>query len=184
MSELRRPSAGWYGVAFGIFVLFGIAVPAACVFVLIGSFGGGRQFVVPGKANFVWNETGTYVLWNELSTVYEGRTYSAGETLPDGMVVTITDAADGRALPLTSDQSTTEQSGGESRRSIGTFEIPRAGSYAIEVKGKFPDRIFFVRKSVMGRVFAAIAGMIVSGAVGVLGALILVISVFLRRSRT
>ena len=184
MSETPKPSAGWYGVAAGIFILFGIAVPVTCIFVLIGSISGGRPFLVPGKVNFTWAETGTYVLWNETSTIYEGRTYAPGEALPDGMVVTITDAVDGRVLTLTSDQSTTEQSGGESRRSVGTFEVARPGSYSIEVKGKFPDRIFYVRKSVMGRVFGAILGMIVSGAVGVLGALILAISVFIRRSRS
>jgi len=146
------------------------AVPVTCIVVMVTSLGGGQRFRVPGRAAVSCPSPGTYVLWNETSTFFEGRSYSPGESLPDGMAVTITMRRMAGCFRSTPDQSTSEQSGGDSRRSIGTFEVARAGSVAIGLKGKFPDRIFFVRKSVIGRVFASIAGMIVSGAAGFLGA--------------
>jgi len=142
-----------------------------------------QRFRVPGRAAVSCPSPGTYVLWNETSTFFEGASYSPGESLPDGMAVTITDAADGRCFrsrPTRAPPSSREATRGARSGPRGR---PR-GKRRDRGEGKFPDRIFFVRKSVIGRVFASIAGMIVSGAAGFLGAVILAISVFIRRSRS
>src|SRR5258706_15857644 len=101
MSDIPKPSAGWYGVAAGIFILFGMAVPVTCIVVMVTSLGGGQRFRVPGRAAVSCPSPGTYVLWNETSTFFEGRSYSPAESLPDGMAGTITDPAGARALPVT-----------------------------------------------------------------------------------
>jgi len=140
------------------------------------------QFKAPGGKELEIVHPGTYVLWHETDTIFEGQTYSSPSNLPGGMhfVLAELNTKANAAVPMSQDLGASETIGSTVRHSVGNFMVTEPGKYRISVDGQFPDQIFYFRESLwrqVGRVFHAVALTLVIWAVAAVVALVL----FLRR---
>jgi hypothetical protein len=181
-SSSGMPSRGWYIVAAVLFLLCAVGAPVLFVAFLLTT-GGGQQFQVPGATTLEVTKPGTYVIWYDHSTFFEGRSYSFGEALPNGLRVRIRNRNTGAQILMARGLGASETSGSEKRSSVGEFEAPNPGAYEIEVTGSFEPRVFSVRRSLMARMFLGILGLIGLELLGWVGAPLIVIIVFLKRRK-
>src|SRR6185312_3859472 len=141
-----------------LFVFGVLVIPLLIVGSLVLQKSDEVQFKVPGKAEANVQTSGRYYLWNDYTTVYNGRTYHNSEHLPGGMDIKIT-GPDGAALQLVSDASITMTSNGNSKQAIGYVEVVHLGKVNIEVTGgDGEERVFSFARSTLLRLFGVISG--------------------------
>jgi hypothetical protein len=177
------PSRAWYVVSGVLFVLCALGAPVIFVVFFLTSFGSGQQFKVPGATALDVSKPGTYVLWYDHATFFEGRAYQSDDRLPNGLQLRIVERGTDREVPMTQGLGGSESSGSEKRSSVGEFEAARPGVYLIEVTGNFEQRVFSVRRSLAARFFLGIVGLIGLELLGWIGAPLIAIIVFLRRRK-
>jgi hypothetical protein len=177
------PSRGWY--LAGLLVFLGGAVGGTGFFLwfLFTSIGGGQQFLIPGTMTLEAAEPGTYVLWYDHATLFNGRAYQFDGSLPNGLRVRITETATHQELPLTQGFGGSETLGNLRRVTVGEFEVRRPGAYAIEATGPFEARVFSVRRSLTARFFVGILALIAVELIGWFGAIAIIVRTFLVRRR-
>ncbi len=176
------PSKIWYYAA-GVVFLAGIIGAAWLVFsAIITSLAGGSQFKVPGTLNIAVDKPGTYVLWHETQTIFQGQPYSTVDVWPEDMEVHVWNDATQIEVPLETSSGVTETVGSVKRHAVGNMEFPSAGTYTIEVKGDFPDKIFYVRRSMWKKIVVNVVIASVIGIIALLGAPLLAVVVFVKRS--
>jgi hypothetical protein len=159
-----------------LFVAGAFVVPGIMIFSLILDREAPRQFLVPGSVDVTVEKPGRYFHWNNHQTIFEGRTYDTSESLPGGLVITITDER-GQKLPFIPDGSMSNQNGAMSKKSIGYVEVTASGRLHVSVEGNSDNRVFSFAPSdlmkILGWMFGgmgagvllAIAGV----AVGIIG---------------
>jgi hypothetical protein len=175
------PSWAWYLLA-GVLLLGSlVAVPAGFIVMLVREDASAVRFTVPGEKQFTIAKPGRYILWNEHETIFNSRTYSSGQKLPDGMRIELIDIAADEALPMQPDLSTTEKRGATERSSIGSFQIERAGDYRFVVEGDFAERIFFFRESLLKLFMPRVARLLAISLLGILASAVIALAVFIRR---
>ena len=175
------PARVWYLLALIVFLLSNIGI-AVELYDVIQSFPKGKQFLVPGSVTIAVDKPGTYGLWDEYSTFFQNKSYQSGSELPGGMTITVRDAALGGEVVLSPSSGGTEASGYVKRKAIGDVVLDHPGSYVIEVKGDFPQRVFYVRRSAVKEVLWGIAKVALLGLVGWVIAPVIAIIVLVRRS--
>lgn len=100
------------------------------------------QFLIPGTAEIEIEDEGRYYLWNDYQTVYEGKTYSKPEEVPDNLIISLKTKDGALHYDITEKNSITSSSGSTYRKSIGYFDITVPGDYILEVKGETEPRVF------------------------------------------
>jgi uncharacterized membrane protein len=160
----RTPGKGWYVLA-GAVALAGFLAAAAVIASLIFHYDEGVQFVAPGSKTLDLSK-GRHVLWNDYVTVFEGRSYDSGKTLPDGAQITVTDAG-GAVVALRRTSGSSFRGGGTERVSVLEFEVTQPGRHVITVSGAFSPRVLSVGPNLvwllLGSIFGAI-GLVLLGA--------------------
>jgi len=174
-----KPSWAWYLVAGGLFLSCALGAPIVFVVIFIGWMGSGQQFQVPGATTIDVTKPGTYVVWYDHVTMFEGRSYAYGADLPNGLRIRVRDGLG--EVPMSSGLGGSESSGALKRTSVGEFEALRPGGYSIDVTGPFEPRIFSVRRSLASRMLLGILGLVAAEILGWVGAPLLAVFVFLRR---
>jgi uncharacterized membrane protein len=170
---------------FGYFAAVALAVGGvvACAVIIVwfvARLDGGARFVAPGSHAFRVEKAGKQVIWNDYRTVFEGRSYSASEQLPDGLHIRVTEAASGKDIDIESDRGASSKTSAAERVSIASFEaVP--GRYTITIEGNFPPRVFSVGPSFLLRLFGTIASALAVMFLGFAVALALAIWTFLQR---
>jgi len=140
-----------------------------------------EQFLVPGRHAFTVETPGEYRVWNDYRTVFQGRTYDGPRELPDGARITVTEAAGGRALAVTSGGSATSSMPDAERVAIASFEPAAPGRYEIVVEGDFKPRVFSVAPDFFPRLFFSIIAAVCAVLFGITAALCLAFWTFFRR---
>jgi uncharacterized Tic20 family protein len=176
-----RPRRAWYALCLALFLAATTGM-VAVVCSAITSFPSGTQFLVPGSLSVHVTEPGAYVLWDELKTMYQGKSYANSEELPGGMEIKVRDTASGRVLPFGPSLGGRETIGQVERKTIGEISIDRPGEYRIDVAGSFPERIFYLRRSLISPVLRAIAMIVPLGLLGWVLAPVAGLIVFIKRS--
>ncbi|WP_339136426.1 MAG: hypothetical protein WGN25_00905 [Candidatus Electrothrix sp. GW3-4] len=154
-----------------LFILGGIAFPAAILLPLLLGDSIDKQFSVPGTLQVTIEEPGRYYLWNEYQTIFKGRTYNRPEDLPDGMEISITDTATGRPFAFITSSSMSMHGGNEEKRSIGYIKVSKPTEIRVEISGDNEGRIFsFARATffeTLKRIFGGIALAFFAGSSGI-----------------
>jgi hypothetical protein len=176
-----RPGWVWYLLAGVLFLSSLAAVPGGLLLLLVRENSASFRFTVPGQSEIHIQKAGTYVLWNEHETIHQGRTYSSGEKLPDGMHIELRRAETGAVVEMTPDLTTRERRGKLERNSVGKFQIAAPGKYSIVVEGDFPERVFLLRESLLKTFAPKVFTLIAMSLLGMLVSAILALAVFLRR---
>lgn len=176
-----RPRKAWYVLSLLLF-LGGTAGFFAVLYLTFASCPKGTQFMVPGSVTVHVGEPARYVLWDEVNTLFQGRTYASSEELPGGVQMVITETPTGRLLQLAPSSGGSETSGSVRRKAIGTIDFDRPGSYVVDVRGDFAERVFYLRPSMAARVLRNMAIMTLLGFTAWLLAPVIAIVILVRRS--
>ena len=104
------------------------------------------QFLIPGTIEIEIEDEGRYYLWNDYQTVYEGKTYSKTEEVPDNLIISLKTKDGALHYDIIGKNSITTSSDSTSRKSIGYFDITVPGDYILEVKGESEPRVFSFRQ--------------------------------------
>ncbi|MFZ9032949.1 MAG: hypothetical protein ACO21J_03245 [Anaerohalosphaeraceae bacterium] len=141
-----------------LFILGAMIIPIVFVVLLFTSLLNDKplaKFTIPGQAMVTIEKHGRYYLWNDYHTVFESRSYSSSEELPDGLEISLLENEDGDSVEFISNQSITSSSGDSDKNSVGYFEVDEPGDYILSVFGEIEPRVcsfgksFFNIKSVL-----------------------------------
>jgi len=144
-------------VGIALFVVGAFVVPVAIILPLVLSDSSEAQFLIPGSAEFAAEELGRYYLWNDHQTIFDGTTHNRSVDLPDGLTISIEDAA-GQALEFVSDASISMSSGSDASQSIGYVEVAEPGLLTVDISGDVEPRVFSFAQSKLLKMFALIFG--------------------------
>lgn len=104
------------------------------------------QFLIPGTVEIEIEDEGRYFLWNDYKTVYEGKTYSMPEEVPDNLIISMKTKDGALHYDIIGKTSISSSSFPTSKKSIGYFDITVPGDYILEVKGESKPRVFSFRQ--------------------------------------
>jgi len=104
------------------------------------------QFLIPGSVEIEIEDEGRYYLWNDYQTVYEGKTYSMPEEVPDNLIISLKTKDGALHYDIIGKTSISSSSYPTSKKSIGYFDITVHGDYILEVKGESKPRVFSFRQ--------------------------------------
>ena len=184
-SARPAPGRGWYVVA----AIIAIAAWTAMALFLVARLGGSAErmirVVVPGEAGLRLNEPGTYTIFHEYRTTFEGRVYNVESV--SGLEITVRSRVSGATLPLQRATSTSYTVGGRSGRSLFQFEAPAPGSYLIAGAyrdgRRAPQTILAIDRGFVGDLLLTIAGGLGMAFGGTALAIAVFALVFVRRRR-
>ena len=174
------PTRLWY-IAALMLVAVSAAVMIWGILFLINLFGGATDFLAPGRQTFTVERPGRYVIWHKHQTLYEGRTYSSGPSLPDGATIKVF-APDGSEVPMSQSVGATITSGSERSASVCAFDAASPGEYTIEIGELDEPHVMTVRRAMLKQAVSVVL-LILMGGVGFLAALVVTVITAIRRSR-
>ncbi len=181
MSTKTPPTRLWYMLALAVIIICTTGL-IVTVYKAVKSFPEGKRFLVPGSLTFTAEQPGEYVIWDELSTFFNGKSYQNSEDLPGGMQISVREAQSGRTFQFSLSSGGSENIGNVKRKSIAEVSLDRPGNYVIEVSGSFPERVFYIRRSAVSMVLSGIAISAMLGLIGWVLAPIAAIVVYVKRS--
>jgi hypothetical protein len=127
------------------------------------------RFIGPGEATFKVEEAGDYYLWNDYSTVFQGKTYTRSAELPPGFEVSF-HTSDGKMIELEPRRDIYFDLGDEAKRSVGSVTLEQSGELKVEIGGNFSPRVFsFGPFPFEGRMWQVVSGVILTGLVVLVG---------------
>ena len=183
--RVAMPGRKWYWVAG----LVGVVGVAAFAILLIGSILGIgdelEQMLAPGKAEFVFSEPGTYTVFHEHETVFEGRYYSS-PAIVSGLTVKVSPKAGGAAVEVrpAGDNSNYAINGREGI-SIFEFEIVELGLYRVTAayadNRRSPEVVLAISHDFMGKLLITIIGCFAIIIVSLGGAIAIAIVTYRKR---
>lgn len=112
------------------------------------------KFIIPGQTVVTIEEQGRYYLWNDYQTIFNGRTYSSSEELPDELEILLLENKTGNKVEFTPNQSITPSTGDSHKNSIGYFEIDTPATYILTISGESSARVVSFEKSLSGHLNA------------------------------
>ncbi len=115
-----------------------------------------EQFIGPGRLSFEVTVPGDYTLWHDYHAVFEGRTYSTGKRLPDGVNFRV--KGPNGAVAVSGSNGATASIGDTERVAIAAFIAPEPGKYEIAAEGEFSARVFSVGEGNFFKSFGMILG--------------------------
>jgi hypothetical protein len=140
-----------------LFILGGFVIPFLLILPLFLNESANTQFLIPGSKEVTVEKPGRYYLWNDFQTVYEGKSFSRSENIPDGLEIAVTDDT-GKTLAFNSDTSTSSTGGSSSKKSIGYVEVSDPGKLTVSVSGGSEGSVFSFSQSIFPKMFLTILG--------------------------
>lgn len=159
--------------------LAGAAFAALVVYRFIAGMQDPARFLAPGAGIVVTEKPGSFVIWHEYRTLYEGRTYEAATQLPGGARLRITDPQ-GRDLEVVASGGTTMRSDTAERASVARFDSLVAGPHRIAIDGDFEPRVIAVGEDFMAPLLTTIGLAMAVAVIGIGAGGALALYVFLK----
>jgi hypothetical protein len=148
-----------------LFVI-GIALNIVAVAFMFGVFrDSGTSFLAPGGASVTITKPGEYTLWHETKTLIDGQFMSFPDDLPSGTTIKVIKQPEGTAVPLRRSASSSMESGGTRRVSVGQLTFNNPGQYQVVVTGLTEKRAFYLDEAKFLRMLLSV---MVSGLFGTL----------------
>jgi uncharacterized membrane protein len=138
----RIPGLGWYALAGSVF-LAGLVLGGILIWRFVAGFEPAVRFLVPGEVQVSVAVPGDQVIWHEHRTVYRGRAFNVGATMPDGTRYRV-QAPDGSAVAVETQSGMSTESGEERSVSVAHFAASSAGVYRVTVEGVTEPRVMAV----------------------------------------
>jgi len=157
---VRVPGKGGYAIAGAIAVSTVAAVAGVAAWLFFEATGA-EQFLAPGRHAIQLAKPGSYLVWNDHRTVFQGSSYDVSKHLPQGARISVIDKTDGKELAVGSYSGATSTAGGTESVAVAQFSVQRPGPYELAIEGDFPPRVFSVGRNfiwqLIGGIFGAIA---------------------------
>jgi hypothetical protein len=177
----QKPSLWWLAVAPLVFILGAGGGTALLMWQVLGSHGG-DTFLVPSTQTFAIEEPGTYVLWHDHQIVFEGKSFSKSDGLPDQAIIKLTHQQ--TEVPMSGTWGATVTSGQHEKKEVGRFTIDQPGSYVLSASGFTEEHVFSFARSGVGRVIWAALLCLLLNLIGWLAPPVILIIVLVMRSRS
>jgi hypothetical protein len=153
-----------------LLALFGIGLGVVAIFSVISSFRDtGWTIAAPGETMVTIVKPGDYTLWHECKTLRGGQFLDFPEELPSGTTIKVLKHPEGTDMPLTKSGSSSFESNGTRRISLGSIRVKDPGEYRLNVTGLTEKRYLYLDESKFLRVFFKAMLLGVSGILLVLG---------------
>lgn len=185
LSAGRTPGRRWYVIA-AIVALAGWVGMAIFLASRLGdSTGRMMRVLVPGQTDLMLKEPGTYTIYHEYESTFEGRVYHV--TSVSGLNITVRVRPSGEVVPLQSTMNTRYRIGSTAGRSLFDFEVRAPGSYQISATygdgRKEPQTVLAIDRGFVGSLAITILGAIAMAFAGTGAAIAIAVVVFSRRRR-
>jgi hypothetical protein len=181
----RPPGRRWYFLAILIFIAGWAGMAMFLASRLSGSAERMMRVLVPGQTEIRLNEPGTYTIFHEFQSTFEGRVYNVDNI--SGLEITVRPSAGGAALPLKGGTTTNYSVGSRSGRSLFQFEVTTPGAY--RVVGTYPtgrqqpQTVLAIDRGFVGELLLTIFGGIAIAFGSMAIAITMIMVVFIRRRR-
>lgn len=145
---------------------------------------GMMRVLVPGQADLLIKEPGTYTIFHEFQSTFEGRVYDVRSV--SGLRVAVRTA--GTDVPLAASKSNSRYSfASAAGRSLFDFEARTPGTYQISAAyddgRKEPQTVLAVSRDFFGRLMVTILGSLALAFTGMGIAIAIAVVVFIKRRR-
>jgi hypothetical protein len=184
-TAVRPPGRRWYVVAAVIAVAGWTAMGVFMVSRLGGSAERMMRVVVPGQADLMLKEPGTYTIFHEHQSTVEGRVYNVDTV--SGLKITVQARPSGQVIPLQNAIGSRYSVGARSGRSLFDFVVPAAGTYAISAAydggRQQPQTVLAIDRGFVGDLILTILGAIAMAFTGMGTAAAIAVVVFIKRRR-
>lgn len=151
----RKSGAGWYIAAITLAIsgcVAGIAMAWHAITLMTDS----TQFMTPGRVVIEVAKPGNYLIWHDYRAVFQGRSYLAEKSLPDGVRFRV-DGPNGE-VGVAGANGATSTMGETVSVAVASFSARNPGRYEVSVEGEFPVRVFSVGPDNLAKAFALIFG--------------------------
>ena len=143
------------------------------------------RVLVPGQTDLMLKEAGTYTIYHEYQSTFEGRVYDVASV--SGLAITVRAQPGGEEVPLRSTTSTRYRVGATAGRSLFDFEVPAPGAYRISAAygggRKEPQTVLAIDRGFVGSLVLTILGAIAMAFAGMGIATAIAVMVFVKRRR-
>lgn len=137
-----------------LFALLGLGLGAVAIFSLAHSFRDtGTSIIAPGETMVTIVKPGNYTLWHECKTLREGQFLEFPDDLPSGTTIKVVKNSDGTDIPLTKSGSSSFESNGYRRVSVGSLTFDKPEEYRVSVTGLTEKRYLYLDESKFLRLF-------------------------------
>jgi hypothetical protein len=180
----RVPGRRWYVVAAVVALAAWTAMALFLVSRIGDSTGRMMRVLVPGQTDLVLREPGTYTIFHEYQSTFEGRVYDVATV--SGLNVMV--RAGGAVVPLVATKTNTRyRVGSGAGRSLFDFEARTAGTYQISASydggRKEPQTVLAVDRGFVGDLIMTILGALALAFGGMGIAVAISVVVFVKRRR-
>jgi hypothetical protein len=181
----RPPGRRWYLVAALIAIAGWTAMAVFLVSRIGDSTGRMIRLLAPGQTEIVLKEPGTYTIFHEYQSTFEGRVYDVA--VVSGLTVSVRTRPGGEEVPLSTATGTRYRVGSYAGRSLFNFEVRAPGSYQIAATydggRKEPQTVLAVDRGFFGDFVLTILGALAMAFAGMGAAVAICVLVFLNRRR-
>lgn len=143
------------------------------------------RVLAPGQTEIVLKEPGTYTIFHEYQSTFEGRVYDVAAV--SGLNVTVRARPGGENVPLTTATGTRYRVGASAGRSLFDFEVRVPGTYQIAAAydgGRAqPQTVLAIDRGFFGDLLKTIFGAIAMAFAGMGTAIAIAVVVFIKRRR-
>jgi hypothetical protein len=179
----EAPSKKWYGVAALMFVVGALGGTTWIILALHFVRPEVLEMDVPGTMIYEASAPGRYSLIGRLDEGLGQATWTA-EAVAAGLRITLTEEKTRAQIPVQATLGWRDRGAvGETRFSLGSFQMTTPGRVEIRTEGVTPIRSMGVQRAQVDRMMWALIGGLVLNALGWLAAPILVFQIYYRRAR-
>ena len=176
------PGRWVYALSGGLLVV-AIVIAVLIVIGLVRSAEDIQQMVAPGETTMELDATGTYGVFYERDTVFQGQSFSGPEALPGLNVILVSqDTGEQISVRRPFGESFTYDFGDRSGELAGKFEVESPGTYTVTTTGEGPEVVIAIGRYSFRGLFASIGGIIVCALMALVGAVLVIVFFFVRRS--
>jgi hypothetical protein len=181
----RPPGRRWYLVAALVALAGWIAMAVFLVSRIGDSTSGMMRLLAPGQVEIYVKEPGTYTIFHEYQSTFEGRVYDVANV--SGLSVAVRTVPGGEEVPLSTATGTRYSVGGNAGRSLFNFEARAPGTYRIAAAydggRKEPQTVLAIDRGFVGNLVLTILGALAMAFTGMGAAVAISVIVFLKRRR-
>jgi hypothetical protein len=179
----RVPGRLWYVLAAVIALGAWAAMALFLVSRISDSTARMTRVLVPGQTDLVLKEPGTYTIFHEYQSTFEGRVYDVANV--SGLIITV--RAGGAVIPLVATSGTRYRVGSRAGRSLFDFDVRTPGTYQVSASydggRKEPQTVLAIDRGFVGDLVMTILGALALALGGMGIAVAISVVVFLKRRR-
>lgn len=181
----NTPGRSGYALGCGA-MLLALCTPIVAIVLLFAGGDALVRFEAPGEVVFEAESAGSYSVYHEYQTTFDGRVYSAASGGLQGLALDVRSQDSGEAVEVSAPAGTATYSfNGRSGVLVASFDAPASGTYVVSATardGAHEPAVLAVGRGVASRIVGGLLGsMAFAGVLGVIGMIVFGRTYFRRR---